>query len=331
MRSRFALACLLVLQVGTGCAVVDMPGVTCKLVKEKPQGGGPLVYQVRFTGKGNAPQRFAVMWAPYAVYERFTGSVHWTIDPERLEESNGGRACLELDDLTDDTRALESYVNLCGDYFAPSTGNEGVQYRVDVNGSVGAPVFVPGARAMGFRAEWDGATLNLFRVDAGVATLVDAVAYANAGATHVATGVTQFPKKGVFLLDDFSAEDMGPLPAGATAEQQVAHTIGYGLHHLYQAGSALNGPTTDWMLAGTELAAADAVLVTAETELGAVADESVRKKGGKKLAKARKQLAKAQAKTAAQKQKPAVSKLGKAIKAATDAWLLATPFLLTES
>ena len=61
-----------------------MPGVTCKLVKEKPSGGGgqPLVYQVRFAGKGNAAQRFAVMWAPYAVYERFTGSVHWTIDPE---------------------------------------------------------------------------------------------------------------------------------------------------------------------------------------------------------------------------------------------------------
>jgi hypothetical protein len=321
-----------VLSLGTACALVDMPGVTCRLVKEKPAGGGgqPLVYQVRFSGKGNAAERFAVMWAPYAVYGRFTGSVHWTIDPTRLEESNGGRACLELDDLSDDTSELESYVNLCGDYFAPSTGNEGVEYRVDINRSPGASVFVPGARAMGFRAEWDGVTLSLFRVDAGVATLVDSFAHANAGATHIATGVTQFPKKGVFLLDDFSAEDMGPLPAGATIEQRTAHTIGYGLHHLYRAGSALNGPTSDWVSAGTELADADAQLATAQAELAAIADEKVRKKAGRKLAKARKQLGKTQARTAAQKQKPAVSKLGKSIKAATDAWNIVTPFLLTD-
>jgi hypothetical protein len=310
-----------------------MPGVTCRLVKERPAGAGgqSLVYHVRFAGKGNAPNRFAVMWAPYAVYERFAGSVHWTLDPERLEESNGGTACLELDDLTDDTSDLESYVNLCGEYFAASTGDEGVRYRVDVDGTLGAPVFVPGARAMGFRAEWDGVTLNLFRVDDGVATLVDGIPYANAGATHVATGVTRFPKQGVFRLDDFTAEDMGPLPAGATAEQQAAHTIGYGLHHLYGAGSALNGPTSDWTLAGSELAAAGAQLANAETGLAAVADEKVRKKAGKKLTKARKQLARAQAQAAAQRQKSAVSKLGKAIKAATDAWNLVTPFLLTQS
>jgi hypothetical protein len=321
----------------TGCATVDMPGVKCKLVKERSLPGdasSPFLYHVRFEGKGRSEPRFAVLWAPYALYGSFAGETHWSVDPERLEASNGAVACIEIDDLSDDTSTLEWFANLCGEYSAPSTGNEGITYEVSWNGVDGGTAFVPGARDFILRAEWDGAVLSFSHVDGfprGVLTvLVDSGAYVNPGASFAATGVTRFPKQAVLRLEHESIVNLGGLPAGATPEQAVAHTIGEALHATFDAARLLNAPTLDYDGAEAGLAAAEASLATAAAELQGLSDPKRVKKAGRKLAQARKQVGKARAQIARQSQKSAVQKVRAAVKAATDAWNRVTPFLLTQ-
>ncbi len=332
------MACLLTTLVlasagSSGCFLLEMPGVSCRIKSELSDPGnkkGPRTFRVQFEGKGNREPRVAAFESQLRVRPNHDSYVRYEVDPGRLQETDGSRACLEIDDLSDDTSQIDWFALICGEYQAPGPGPEGVNYFVNWNGVAGATLFAAGQRFIELHVSWNGTTLTFSGLDGAVLTKVDEDTFMNAGDTFIGTGVVGLGKKARLSLVDIGGASNGDIDGGASDEAKAVDALGLASWNLVTAHQELNGPGIEYGAADNALASAEDELSNARTFLAGLPETSATKKAGKDIDKAEKQAGKARLQIDKEKQKAAIKKVQKAFKFASRAANRLSPILFTQ-
>jgi hypothetical protein len=316
-----------------GCAVLEMPGVSCRFKSELSDPGNkksPRNFFVRFEGKGSKTPRNAAFESQLRVRAPHDSHVRYEVDPSRLQETDGSRACIEIDDLSDDTSQIDFFAVICGQYQAPSPGPEGVNYFVNWNGVSGQELFAPGQRFIEMEVTWNGTTLTFWGLNGVVLTKVDEDTFMNTGDTFVGTGVVGLGKKARINLVKLGSGSNGPIDGGASALAKVVDAIGLASWDLFDAHYELNGPTIDFDAANNALANAEDGFTMARNLLSGLPETRTTKKVDKDLIKAEKQAGKARVQVLKTKQKSAIKKVEKSFKFSSRAVNRLSPILFAQ-
>lgn len=321
-----------------GCVFVDYSGVRVRLAEQR-SASLARYWLPRVEGRDRQGGAYAVAFSPLRLLQPFDAEARWSVDPARTSESHEGQACVEVDDLTSDTRQLLAFYTVCGQYLAASALGAGILYYVRWNGVTGQQLFVPGQTEIGLRAAMVAGVLSFLVLQGAQMVSLDQRAVSPLGVLYFATGVSLLAYGAAFLMLGAQLHQIGALPGTATLEEQIAYELGLGFFLLLAAVTYLHGPTAEWTLATSavlaflvQLAVVDALLDDAA--LNAAARQADRgandglRRAERQLRRSFRHAKGALSAIAKGKQKGAVKKALKAARAAGEASHRVQPFRL---